>query len=102
MFLIRLPSWAVLYTPPPVLLDSDRTARSPSGSEWSPSGVQSDSVHSIELYFEVYFPSGVRVESEWSPSGPIYSMLLKQFASHYSVVTSVRSDSTRIGLGLTT
>ena len=55
---------AVLYTPPPVLLDSDRTARSPSGSEWSPSGVQSDSVHSIELYFEVYFPSGVRVESE--------------------------------------
>jgi hypothetical protein len=70
---------AVLYTPPPVLLDSDRTARSPSQSEWSPSGVLSDSVHCIELYFEVYFPSGVRVESEWSPSGPIYSMLFKQF-----------------------
>jgi hypothetical protein len=68
----------------------------------SPSGVQSDSVCSTGLYFEVYFPSGVQVESEWSPSGLIHSMLFKQFESHYSVVTSVRSDSTRIGLGLTT
>jgi hypothetical protein len=58
----------VLYTPPPVLLDSDRTARSPSGvrveSEWSLSGVQSDSVYSIGLYFEVYFLSRVQAESE--------------------------------------
>jgi hypothetical protein len=41
----REASWwadAVLYTPPPVLLDSDWTAR-------SPSGVQSDSLYSIGL-----------------------------------------------------
>jgi hypothetical protein len=42
------------------------------------------------------------VESEWSLSGLIHSMLFKQFESHYSVVTSVRLDSTWIGLGLTT
>jgi hypothetical protein len=72
LLVIKPSSLSVLYTPPPVLLDSDRTAR-------SPSGVWSDSVHCIELYFEVYFPSGVWVESEWSPSGPIYSMLFKQF-----------------------
>jgi hypothetical protein len=73
-----------------------------SDSTRTPSRVQSDSVCSTGLYFEVYFPSGVRVESKWSPSGLIHSMLFKQFESHYSVVTSVRSDSTRIGLGLTT
>ena len=36
----------VLYSPPPFLLDSDRTARSPSESQWSPSGVLAVQVES--------------------------------------------------------
>jgi hypothetical protein len=53
----------VLYTPPPVLLDSDQTARSPSGVR-----VESNRTHFtlLDLYFEVYFPSGVQVESKWT------------------------------------
>ena len=44
---------SVLYSPPPVLLDSNWTAQSPSESQWSPSGVPV-----------------IPVESEWSPSNP--------------------------------
>ena len=61
-------------------------------SKWSPIGL-------TLLYWTYTLRFIFRVESKWSPSGPIHSMLFKQFNS---VVTSVRSDSTRIGLGLTT
>jgi hypothetical protein len=70
-FLLPLPviTWekchraAVLYTPPPVLLDSDWTAQSLSEvlmeSNWTHFTL-------LDLYFEVYFTSGVQVESEWT------------------------------------
>ena len=41
---------SVLYTPPPFLLDSDQTARSPSESQWSPSGVLAVPVIQVESH----------------------------------------------------
>jgi hypothetical protein len=66
-----------------------------SESEWSPIGL-------TLLYWTYTLRFILQVESKWSPSGPIHSMLFKQFKSYYSVVTSVQLDSTRIGLELTT
>ena len=61
---LRLKSWfPVHYSPPPVLLDSDQTARSPIGlwsdcseSKWIP--VESQ-----------WSPSGIQVESQWNLTG---------------------------------